>query len=306
MAKAIDPAALDYVSFADWWKTVSANPLRFKFEGFQGHHRDVVDAALEDEGFCQEWWDGERSGEREELDLAIKDLPESYSFADAFAADVPLPSYASWLNHHCAVLDEGGSVLPFFEVDNDNRRDEWATARLMYESITDFLDPDTERPYLLENHPPVAVYSAAYGGDVPLDKVYFICPSCHNEPHTWDDATRDGHIAFHCGLCGAVSVTDGEYSASQWAADVGARLWPYIPFKPGDKIVFREQVWGSAIVDDGSAVDPDHQRREEPGEPGVVVSVHADGGGVVHAEAFRYTIQDMARGVMHAEKPHHS
>jgi hypothetical protein len=179
------------VPLDEWIKTIRRHPLKYKFDGLEdgGWHKDVREAAVFSESYMDDYAE-------KETDYYAKYATTEFS-----------ETYADWLRrehghewdgkkniNHCA----DSTVIR--ALGTDQRAQEWAY--WYYEPDWSWEGIRADDPeYLLKEHPPIECWSHAYESGVPVEDVFFLCPSCGNEPTT-EEETKD---RFYCGLCGASS-----------------------------------------------------------------------------------------------------
>ena len=223
------------VELNSWVETIRRHPLKYKYEGLDGFHQSVNDAALATESYREKLWDNEFKYHYDQLEGMI-DQPEG------FEADYPdcLYQYFGYLSHRVSIgdidehlahdvkeaekllrRDEHGEEDTTEEVIRDvvrrmeqqgrgfadTQRSEYVTDYLSgVDVVTDQIENDDSEA-LLNEHPPVEVWSHAYEEGVDVNDVAFLCPSCHREPQSLESlGHNNGH--FYCGLCGAEYMPD--------------------------------------------------------------------------------------------------
>lgn len=241
------------VDIETWVKVIKDHPAKYRFRGLRGEgdrhangwFTDVREAAVHDEQFMEKWMEDERKSLLEELDHELKmdppkegdeDQPQVESYAEFLRGRF----WSKWgepenINKAPArkVIDklEPKEPIPqkFREaISKDNLRFEWsleaAEPDWAWETIRG-QEPD----YILKDHPPTHMLDHASEDAVPLEDVYFVCPSCHQQPVTQDQVAH-GH--FYCGLCGASdALAEGE-PFGNFIAALGIKLWPFREVPP--------------------------------------------------------------------------
>ena len=193
----------------DVWVTVVPNhPAKFKFDGLNGFHRTLNEAALHDQDFLQQRFDAEAKYVAETLRKEI----------DAKEGDY-LEGYANFLHHKLNVDQEDDLVL-IETCDDPDLHWEFAAHEIDEDTYRDGIESDTG---LLNECSPIDMYSHAYGEGVALEDVYFICPSCGQEPTTLAASKH----RFYCGLCGAESMLATNETMDDFIDNMGITAWPF-------------------------------------------------------------------------------
>lgn len=133
-----------------WVEVVAKHPVKYRFQGLDGFHKSVVEAAKGDEQWCRRHYENE---------------------ADYYYRD-------GWPEH----CKENG-----LDEDDEKARCEWVNSQMECFEVT--LDDDAEAPYLLAEHPPVEVFDHASAEGVGIDDVYYFCPGCRHQPVWREDRT---------------------------------------------------------------------------------------------------------------------
>jgi len=250
------------VELSDWVATIRRHPLKYKYEGFDGFHESVNEAALATEPYREKLWDSEYEYHYEQLEGMI-DQPEG------FESDYPdcLYHYFWYLSHEVSIGDidehlahdikEAEKLLQRDEHGEEDTTEEIIrdvvrrmeqqgrgfadTQRSEYvadffgsiDMVTDTIENDDPEA-LLDEHPPVEVWSHAYNEGMDVIDVAFICPSCNREPQTLETLSHNnGH--FNCGLCGCEYIPDhgglkdlrDPVNLDVFAEILGVSLWPF-------------------------------------------------------------------------------
>lgn len=173
------------VPLGDWLECLARHPRKYKFEGLDGYHTSVVDAFTRDDEQRQKMADAEFETEYEELCSQLTDAVLAMPFADAQAVlDEPANGYLDYLDRRYTI--EPDDTLD--DVDTLNARSNYINDR---QEGLDPMDQDFDAAALLKEHPPVEVLSHASTGGIDVDDVMFFCPSCGQEPATWDNEAID-------------------------------------------------------------------------------------------------------------------
>jgi len=200
------------VPLEDWIKTVKKHPAKFKFEGLDGFHESVVEAARQDTQFMQRYQEKEVEYFYTELVAQIDGVERD---------DGEISYYIDWLRNKYGCDDAVSTAEVLDKFDSYEAKWEWAYQQVrddLYEDITDDMEE-----YLLKEHPPVEMFSSAYGDGVPLEEVWFVCPSCRREPARKEDAGNH----FYCGLCGAESCLGPEETMEDFLEGMGLKPYPF-------------------------------------------------------------------------------
>lgn len=235
------------VDIETWVKVIKEHPAKFRYKGLRGEGNghahgwftDVREAAVHDERFMDDWMTEERESAVEELKYELG-LP-----APTGSEDQPsIESYAQFLrgkfwdkwdepeNINKAparkVIDKLEPKVPIPQrfretISADNLRFEWSLEACepswAWETIRG-QDPDE----ILKEHPPTHMLDHASEDAVPLEDVYFVCPSCHQQPVT---KARVEHGHFYCGLCGASdTLAEGE-PFEKFIEALEIKTWPF-------------------------------------------------------------------------------
>jgi predicted RNA-binding Zn-ribbon protein involved in translation (DUF1610 family) len=244
------------VELSSWLETIKKHPLEFKFRGLSGFHKDVRVACTQDERFMDKYIEVERKYKLEDLGQSVLGNPCDY--------EDTIDLYANWLVRAYSNLYQGNenphklvhSILalrPSPErqwslqllcqgIENEfSPGQPWRVEELRNEFLeaTGEIEPqhmwncilgDDQEPYL-NKYPPEAIKSHASGDSVDIEKVFFLCPSCGNEPVTEEDCgieEKDGVISghFYCGLCGA-EVIGSRTEFVKNLEDLGVEIYPF-------------------------------------------------------------------------------
>lgn len=223
------------VDLAIWLETIKKNPLKFKFEGLDGWHTDVREAAVRDERFMENYM----LKEAEDIGKEIEDFLEPYC--------VYLMRRLDWLDadgelvSRCRAGEYSAELMTDLEEAVGERRSKFACFYVDPEFCWDhILDDDPQR--LLEKHPAEEVWNEAYGCGFDIDRVVYICPSCGSQAMTIDEL-RDNGGRHYCSLCGSEYMMPHCFTQSpddlfRFWWDLGIEPWPFgLPAHVG------EQAW---------------------------------------------------------------
>lgn len=210
------------VELSSWVETIRRHPLIFKYEGLDGFHASVVDAAKADSGFVERQWEAECQYHADCLDAAILAPPEErdvdeiqqyLQFLDPYLTvgvlaafreefgDIAFSNLSECLQdpeHLRSILDLEDFITNVERYAED-RRAQYAGG--LADAFFHDGDLDLDEEHLLTVHSPEEVFSHAYEEGVPLEDVLFICPGCRREPisRTYLEHNNGN---FYCGLCG--------------------------------------------------------------------------------------------------------
>lgn len=213
-----------------WCETLRKYPLRYRFDGLDGYHTDVRQAAVGDDRFVERYIECE-------VEAQVKWLEEA--LADPQDDDDVLDEYLDFLKRIITIAELDGQSLPgglhqnieFLERVRPCRITE---QRLEFASDRVFIEWDDVRDghtdYLLKDHPPVEVWNEAYGMGFPVERVVYICPSCGRQAMTVDEL-QDNGFHHYCSMCGSEYMTPHDFRQPQdlqrFAEDLGVELWPF-------------------------------------------------------------------------------
>ncbi len=253
------------VELKDWLDYVRNHPLKFRFDGLHSRgrrsesdfHRTVGEAAIADEQFMSEFMNDEYEGIKEEFDKAVADRQDHDEMLSRFAEFCEHKvSAATWhkrgfkcyRNWSKAPLEEILKIVDEFEDEGD----------FAYQYIRDWcMSPDEhyweqikQDETLIEKHPPVAAWCNAGDYEIPVEEIFFTCPSC-SEPQTEEGLNemytkQNGYPYFYCGGCGSeMSVGKHEHILDFFNA---METVPY-PFNPEkrahwQKLMTDRKAWG--------------------------------------------------------------
>lgn len=216
------------VDVQTWCEVINRHPLKFKFEGLVEGGTDVREAAVRDEQFMANHMYEQHEaiekaiGEDDDDDILVE------LYIDYLICELTVGQHPKELIDKCHEPDYSKELMAELEEAVRERRFEfaqhWCTPEGEWEDIRNS-DPD----WLLEKCPPTAVWSHAYAEWVDLEKVWFICPSCGNEPHTKETVNEEAR-QFYCGLCGGQKVGDDSWPV--WFRSLEISAWPFM--KKGD------------------------------------------------------------------------
>ena len=212
------------LELSEWLKYVKNHRLKFKFEGLSGRSRgresdfyqSVGDAATADEAFMDDFL----YKDLESNTKYFKGVLESREDTDELLTRyyyylIDEVSAREWQEYLPGIpVAEDPSlefILKTLDAFNTPKRQEAFienAIRTSPEDAWDMLRSSDECDYLLKDHPPVEVWSHAYDTGIPLEDVFFICPSCHGEPQTEENLVdmygkHNGLPRFYCGSCGS-------------------------------------------------------------------------------------------------------
>lgn len=212
------------VDLKDWCEYVRTHPAKFRFDGLHGRGRSsksdffqtVGEAAVADERFMDQYMADEYESHAKAFDEAVEAKEDRGEYLSQFCEFAEhrtshakwtlfgLPVQANWISapidRIMEVVDKLGDDLKdqyiWDWVIGDDRQPYW-----------DMIQEPHNQAYLLEEHPPVAIWCNAGGHEIKLEDVFFQCPSC-GEPQTEQDlkdmyGTHNGYPHFYCGGCGS-------------------------------------------------------------------------------------------------------
>lgn len=205
------------VDIDTWVAVVKAHPATYRFEGLDGWHKSVGDAAAEDEDFMNRWMEGRAEGEADYLvDLlkALREDPEGYA-KDEWLVE----GYIDYLRNHYREREEQVEPEEYLDdlaliekYDDKWERQSFCGSAQGYDDCQfewDYLRSKDAEAHLLKNHPPVQMKSHASGCGTDMADIVFICPSCRREPQSLDDISIENG-RFYCGLCGAEATVGAD------------------------------------------------------------------------------------------------
>lgn len=241
------------VDLSIWVDTVCKHPLKFKYKGLEdaggrrGHafFTNVGDAAVSSESFMDDYVYRERSHYTDMLELSLKEKRD---------VDEMLSRYCEYLADHTSAAD-WDEALPDIKADTiwykapdevllkvaealPDLSDEWADW-----SVGDInwhwedIKSDFNIPYLLKEHPPIECLDHASNSGVPVEDVFFLCPSCHQQPTTEEESQH----RFYCGLCGAESVIDKDEDMIDFLISLDVTPYPFNEEKRKEWLAKMEQ-----------------------------------------------------------------
>lgn len=214
-----------------WVEVVNRHPVKWKFDGLDGFHEEVGEAAVMDEQFMDNWMEEKAENDADALgeEIATGELDPMSDILN----------YVQWLrdkNHETEFTDDEDyksdkSIL-------DEYDDKWER-RYFYGSRQDYSDCEIEwewlrsedaKQMLLEKHPPVEIWDHAYEEGVELDKVLFLCPGCGRNPaqESYEDIWGN---YFNCGLCVCGTLIGEDFTLIEWCEDMGVELYPFSSVK---------------------------------------------------------------------------
>ena len=213
------------VDIETWVETVLAHPLKYRFDGLDGWHTDVREAAVSDERFMNRYIG-------EEAEYAEKTFLEEYPepYVDYLINKVDLRTCEEDLLALCR-----NPSYTLVEVETL----EAAVGEWRGEFVYDYVEPEVcweniredDPTYLLKEHPPVEVWNEAYGCGFPIENVAYICPSCGAHAMTIDELCDNGG-RHYCSLCGSEWLeshcfTENPRQLFEFAWDMERELWPF-------------------------------------------------------------------------------
>jgi hypothetical protein len=192
--------------------------MEYRFDGLDGFHETVGDAAVADEHFMDVYL-------QKEIRSHVNDLGDTLLRNPQDAMD-----YVAWLKRKYArdiAFDAAhGGVTTDEEImkvyDDTDERWDYCADRIDSESMWDDIRSAEMAPQLLADHPIAQVKSAAYGTGIDVDKITFLCYCC-SEPQT--TPPTDSH--FYCGACGCEAIMDEGDTLESWLKECDVVLYPY-------------------------------------------------------------------------------
>lgn len=220
------------VDVQDWCETLRRYPLKYKFEGIDKFWTSIGEAVTHDERFMDDYMYKEWESQNDCLEKAIeqrKDIDEMLSrYCEFLEGRV---SHKEWVHEGLPedlkwdkATDE--ELMQVIEaVGSDDRQNEYIRDWVIGDTdqYWDMLRDKDQAEYLLKEHPPEEVWSHAYEEGVPLDEVWFLCPSCHREPVRLGERLH----SFYCGLCGGESCLDKHQGMLDFFEAVGVKVYPF-------------------------------------------------------------------------------
>lgn len=244
------------VDLQDWCETMKRHPLKYKFEGIRGFWTSIGEAVTHDERFMEDYLYKEFKGHSDALEEALEkreDIDELLSrYCEFLECRVSLreweheglPTDLKW-----STADNEELMRVIEAVGNASRQDKylrnWCVGDV--DQYWDMLKSKDEAEYLLKEHPPEEVWSHAYEEGVPLDEVWFLCPSCHREPSQLKERSQ----AFYCGLCGSESCLDKNETMLDFFENLDIEVYP---FNEGLRKRWEEHFKGYDEVPEGERV----------------------------------------------------
>lgn len=235
------------VDLQTWCETLRASPLRFKFDGLDGFHDDVREAAVCDEQFMDMYMEKEHEHLLEALEREIEGAEVEY-----------LDRYREFLHDNTSISQLGDKHVPDDlreAVEFLERLDPCRITEPRCAFVQEYVGPaewawecirDSDPEWLLEQHPPVAVWNEAYDSGFPVDHVVYVCPSCGRQAMTIDELEDNGY-RHYCSLCGSEYLAPHDFrdphDLALFASALEVDLWPFgrpAPLKKGDVVVIAE------------------------------------------------------------------
>ena len=224
------------VELKDWVATIRKYPLRFKFEGLEGFHTDVVEAAKNDRRFREAAY-VRASASMDRSITEDKDPDDRRRYATFLSYRV---TAAHWADGTPYIKADQIEEAPQDIV--DQVIEAYHTENWLYEHIREELDfcfrddwcPGDEAE-LLKDHPIEKVWYEPSGEGVCAEDVVFICWDCHRCPATLETLRWSGG-RFYCSLCGAEYLTAAlltqdlksvdEAAFAEFCRESGVEPWP--------------------------------------------------------------------------------
>lgn len=233
------------IELHEWVEYVKQHPLLFRFEGLRSRGRgaksdffkNVCEAAMADERFMSERASDEYESHEKIFDQAVSDRKDYEGYLARFCAYVQSHvSYKKWMDSglHSFEWDTAPAeeLLKVVSVFGSRYKDgflrDWCVGDVE-------VCPD-EAEHLLKEHPPISAWYYAGEHEIPLTDIFFVCPSCHGEPHTEDlliefHGKHNGYPNFYCGSCGASMNVGEQEDIRDFFIAMDIKPYPFNPEK---------------------------------------------------------------------------
>ena len=215
------------VDVGTWCKTVREHPLKYRFDGLDGFHTDVREAAVHDSQFMECYL--EQETKHYEAELEEKDECAVERYCDYLIHKLRVGLHDEELITRCLEPDYSWELVEALEAEVKEARWEWAYEQVGPQWCWECIREGDDE-YLLKEHPPIEVWDPAYGCGFPIDNVVYICPSCGRYPMTTDALEDNGH-RHYCGLCGGEYLEPHDFrnkeDLQKFAETVGLTLYPF-------------------------------------------------------------------------------
>ncbi len=210
---------------------MNTHGCKIRFDGLEGFHRSVVEAARKDNDFLQRRHEKAVDSLSHHVIRAIrKDVSvpvrlRDMTLRDAFtrreAFNTEIDDYLVW----CAQTADADLDTTVWDLDLEVA---WAGASYPFECVVEEMAGDEAWlvAELETEHEPVEAWAEALQRGIPLEKVAFLCPGCGNPTRIALDGTGfNPNHGFYCGVCGADSTFE-DYPIKA-TLDAGATWWPF-------------------------------------------------------------------------------
>lgn len=223
-----------------WVDVMRRHPVKWRFQGLDGFHATVGEAAINDRWFLDDYASKEYSSWYDMLEKAkdkksdadellsrfvecISNRVSAREWREAFPdVDACNPWHKLPVELLLEIIDEFGDK---YESDYINN---WCMGD--YEMISEDVKNNGG---LLNEYPPVEMLDHASGCGVPIEDIFFICPSCGRHPVALEDMNRVGDMptGFYCGMCGAEAILDKDEDFVDWMNNLDVKPYPFNPEK---------------------------------------------------------------------------